>query len=645
MEIEKLTALGKELGLEGAELREWVEEQQEWAKEVREWEREDREWEREKKEREERYKKEREERDRIAAKEAEELQLKLQELRMKLRSSVHETTLDTEASDKSAHAFHVKETVPYKCDDWGQVAVSSKTEDGETASKDCDPVVEERKDISGQDEVESINDGNERAVLNAAQYSKEAVESVDAFEPQDTVVEHNFEEQSQAANSCNEEGDSEEPAVAPEKVGAKENESDESFSEEKAGAVMDGSESKGHLDEPGQCHVLGGLSVKEKEQQVTSCEMESEGWLSCEQAEFSEVENVGRDATCLEVGGVQQCIALEDDPALQCTNGSTEEMALPEPRQSSDIGMSRRLATVSVAEGQDRQWMPRKSTVGRRTDSGLSPAAYEESSPGEWSASSDLLSTCIAWQRCSSVASDSPGSSSAAHGWEVARCYRRAQVHTRFRRADKQKSAYTRGTQYDMSRSGNEMKNAGGGHSSRAPGIPRVVVYVFGRIYQYFQFPVGGFFQVEPQGIYTARKNNPKGSPRAIPRASAASEQSVSAIPGPFHFWPHTGETGCVRALWAPGGPVCAAAASGARRLWPRVLACLGYGRANFPSVAFLSGLLGNDPRGLRSGSAGPGGPVRRTEVTTPASPRALALRPPRGLSLARAQLAPSVGR
>ncbi|KAH6943967.1 hypothetical protein HPB50_000965 [Hyalomma asiaticum] len=317
---------------------------------------------------------------------------------MKLRSSVHETTLDIEASDKSAHAFHVKETVPYKCDDWGQVAVSSKTEDGETASKDCDPVVEERKDISGQDEVESINDGNERAVLNAAQYSKEAVESVDAFEPQDTVVEHNFEEQSQAANSCNEEGDSEEPAVAPEKVGAKENESDESFSEEKAGAVTDGSESKGHLDEPGQCHVLGGLSVKEnerrvtscemaaessqtcedanfsavknvknechvhehdgpsveeKEQQVTSCEMESEGWLSCEQAEFSEVENVGRDATCLEVGGVQQCIALEDDPGLQCTNGSTEEMALPEPRQSSDIGMSRRLATGCIKRLRD----------------------------------------------------------------------------------------------------------------------------------------------------------------------------------------------------------------------------------------------------------------------------------------------------
>ncbi|KAH6939167.1 hypothetical protein HPB50_016390 [Hyalomma asiaticum] len=60
MEIEKLTAVGKELGLEGAELREWVEEQQEWERKEREWAREDK------------------ERKRIAAKEAEELQLKLQ---------------------------------------------------------------------------------------------------------------------------------------------------------------------------------------------------------------------------------------------------------------------------------------------------------------------------------------------------------------------------------------------------------------------------------------------------------------------------------------------------------------------------------------------------------------------------------------
>ncbi|KAH6942631.1 hypothetical protein HPB50_008649 [Hyalomma asiaticum] len=377
MDTDKLIALGKELALEGAELREWVEEQQELAREdealEREWERKKREWEREDKEREERYKKEREERERIAAKEAEELQLKLQELRMKLRNSVHETTLDIEATDKSAHAFHVKETVPYKCEDWGQMVVSSRTEDvdnGETASKDCDPVVEERKDISGQDEVESISDGSERAVLNAAQYSKEAVESVDVFELQDTVVEHNFEELGQEANSSNEEGDSEEPAVAPKKVGAKENESDESLREEKAGLVTNGSDSNGHLDEPGQCHVDEGPSVKENGRCVTSCEMESEGWLSCEQAEFSEVENVGSDAaTCLEVGGIHQCMTVEDDVGRPCTNRFSEERRLLFMRRhSSEHEASRRLATISVAEGQDRQWMPRKSTVGRRTD-------------------------------------------------------------------------------------------------------------------------------------------------------------------------------------------------------------------------------------------------------------------------------------
>ncbi|KAH6944358.1 hypothetical protein HPB50_002745 [Hyalomma asiaticum] len=400
MEIEKFIRQGKELGLEGAELREWVEEQQEYAKEEREWAREDK------------------ERERIAAKEAEELQLKLQELRMKLRNSVHETTLDFEATDKSAHAFHVKETVPYKCEDWGQMVVSSKTEDvdnGETASKDCDPVVEERKDISGQDEVESISDGSERAVLNAAQYSKEAVESVDAFELQDTVVEHTFEELGQEANSSNEEGDSEEPAVAPKKVGAKENESDESLREKKAGLVTNGSDSNGHLDEPGQCHVDEGPSVKENEQCVTSCEMaaessktcedancsavknvknecrvhedagpsveekeqkvtsyemESEGWLSCEQAEFSEVENAGSDAaTCLEVGGIHQCMTVEDDVGRPCTNRFSEERRLLFMcRHSSEHEASRRLATISVGEGQERQWMLRQSLVGRRTD-------------------------------------------------------------------------------------------------------------------------------------------------------------------------------------------------------------------------------------------------------------------------------------
>ncbi|CAN8024551.1 unnamed protein product, partial [Ixodes persulcatus] len=46
----------------------------------------------------------------------------------------------------------------------------------------------------------------------------------------------------------------------------------------------------------------------------------------------------------------------------------------------------------------------------------------------------------------------------------------------------------------------------------------------------------------------------------------------------------------------------------------------LEYGPANFPSVAFLSGSLGNDPRspGRSRGWASPGGPVKRPEVTTP---------------------------
>ncbi|KAH6929697.1 hypothetical protein HPB50_004767 [Hyalomma asiaticum] len=263
--------------------------------------------------------------------------------------------------------------------------------------------------------MESISDGSERAVLNAAQYSKEAVESVDAVEPQDTVVEHNFEELGQEANSSDEEGDSEEPTVAPKKVGAKEDESDESLREKKAGLVTNGSDSNGHLDVPGQCHVDEGPSVKEnercvtscemaaessqtcedancsavknvknechlhedagpsmeeKEQQVTSYEMESEGWLSGEQAKFSKVGNVGREAaTCLEVGGIPQCMTVEDAADRPCTNRFSEERRLLVMRRhSSEHEASRRLDTVSVAEGQERKWMCRQSIVGRRAD-------------------------------------------------------------------------------------------------------------------------------------------------------------------------------------------------------------------------------------------------------------------------------------
>ncbi|KAH6932992.1 hypothetical protein HPB50_011248 [Hyalomma asiaticum] len=69
---------------------------------------------------------------------------------------------------------------------------------------------------------------------------------------------------------------------------------DESVSEKKAGAVTDGSESNGHLVQPGECHVHedDGPSVEEKEQCVTSCEMAAESSQTCEDANCSAVENV-----------------------------------------------------------------------------------------------------------------------------------------------------------------------------------------------------------------------------------------------------------------------------------------------------------------------------------------------------------------
>ncbi|KAH6932289.1 hypothetical protein HPB50_004349 [Hyalomma asiaticum] len=123
---------------------------------------------------------------------------------------------------------------------------------------------------------------------------------------------------------------------------------DEYVTEKKAASVTDEGESNVHLVQPGQCHVHGGLSVDENERCVTSCEMASESSQTCKEAKLSEAENVqSNTSTGLEVKAIHQNIALEDDPGRPCT----EEMAPPEPRHSSDLGMSRRLATVGRAPG------------------------------------------------------------------------------------------------------------------------------------------------------------------------------------------------------------------------------------------------------------------------------------------------------
>ncbi|KAL3185038.1 hypothetical protein MRX96_030922 [Rhipicephalus microplus] len=104
------------------------------------------------------------------------------------------------------------------------------------------------------------------------------------------------------------------------------------------------------------------------------------------------------------------------------------------------------------------------------------------------------------------------------------------------------------------------------------------LVYVFGQTYQYFQFPVGGFSKSSLK-VHGEKEQSQRLAEGHSASQCAASEQSVSAstIPGPFHFWPRTGET---RALLAPGGTcVCrggqrgkaaVAACPCVPRIWPR---------------------------------------------------------------------------